>query len=217
MSVKNKSVPFLYICLGAIPLLIFIYFFSNIKGYYRFQQLCDVEEQAQFINMVEPNKGWLYNDGEPVSENSAYSLAASPNVSYVRYKNRKDNQFYDMRYKAEHPPPLDVIFGNALSSRERVLFDISPADLSKEPRYNWLRVNEKFPDELRTGRGGDRIIDMLTDEIVANQTYIYYSTFERSRTLLAAPSGNSCDWRATSLGSEHDIHLIFGPLDKGSK
>lgn len=186
--------------ISIIPLLIGLYFFDNIRGYYRFQALCDIEKSKQVIGKVEPNQGWIFeftNRGNP--ETSAWladNVASIPNVKYVRFQDYEDHQTYDMRYIGGHPTLKNS-------------YEIGPADLSIQPRYLWRQiVNEEFPDELRTGRAGVQIVDLTTNKIVVNFTHIYYGTFDQDKTLLAAPSGNVCSWY--SPYKPLDTSLVFG-------
>lgn len=187
---------------GVIVILTGLYFFENIRGYYRFKELCDIEKPKQVIGKVDPNQGWQFesiNRGNLVT--SAWlvnRIASLPNVKYVRFKDYEDHQTYDMRYIGGHP---------TLKSS----YEIKPADITLQPRYLWRQiVNEEFPNELRSGRSGDQIIDLSTNKVVVNFTHIYYGTFDQNKTLLAAPSGNTCSWHTTYLGSDLNKEQIFG-------
>ena len=190
-----------------VPALITVFFFDNIRGYYRFKELCGQEKNKQVINKVEPFQGWVLNDGLPSSKWDAFRIASLPYVKYVRYLDYKDKQIYDVKYFGDKEPAKNSITKN--SSYEE-FYDIKHADLNESPTYLWKKIIEDFPNELRTGRSGDQIVDLRTKKIVVNFTFIGYSLFERNHTLLDAPSGNTCEWATTYLGSDANKSLIFG-------
>ncbi|BCM24533.1 hypothetical protein [Methyloradius palustris] len=193
--------------IGACLLVVAIIFFDNIKGYYRFKELCETEKTKQVINKVEPNMAWIYNEGIPTAPSSVFKLAASPHVKFVRFLDYDDKQLYDITYIGPEKPPRSEVIGY---SHHKEFYAIKSADLTQKTVYAWKNINEEFPNELRTGRSGNQIIDMRTNKIVANLTVIGYSLFDRNHTLLDAPSGNTCDWATTYLGSDANVNLIFG-------
>jgi hypothetical protein len=189
-----------------IPLLMGMFFFDNIRGYYRFKQLCAIEKNKQLINKVEPNQGWILNDGVPSSKWDAFRVASLPYVKYVRYLDYKDKQLYDVRYFGDKEPAKNPITKN--SSYEE-FYDMKLAHPNEKPVYAWKEIQEKFPNELRTSRYGDQVIDLRTNNVVINLTNIGYGLFDRNHTLLDAPSGNTCEWYEY-LGKESNKALIFG-------
>ena len=182
--------------ISIIPLLIGMLFFSNIKGYYRFKQLCVIEKNNQMINKVEPDMGWVFNEDIPSTTLFVFPTAALPHVKFVRFKDYDDKQIYDARY-----------LGGRIYSKES--FEVKLADLEQKPVYAWKQIQEDFPTELRTSRYGDQIIDLRTNKVVVNLTNIGYGLFNRNHTLLDAPSGNTCEWYEY-LGKDSNKKLIFG-------
>lgn len=192
--------------ISIVPLLIGLYFFDNIKGYYRFKQLCEIEKNTQVIGKVEPNMGWFYNEGVPTTPSSVFKLASLPHVKFVRFMDYDDKQLYDASYFGANQPAKDRDVDN---KAYKEFYDIKPADLEKKPVYAWKQIQEDFPNELRTSRYGDQIIDLRTNKVVVNLTNIGYGLFDRNHTLLDAPSGNTCEWYEY-LGKDSNKKLIFG-------
>lgn len=192
---KNLVKTIAYICI--IPLLISLYFFDNIRGYYRFKELCDIEKTKQIVGKVEPNQGWIldYKNGESASKWTAFDIASLPHVKFVRFKQIRDNEMHDARYLGGHKDSKNS-------------YEIKPVDLTQHPRYLWREIDENFPNELRTGRSGNQIIDLSTNKIVVSFTHIYFGTFDQDKTLLAAPSANVCSWY--SPYKPLDTLFIFG-------
>ncbi len=192
--------------IGIIPLLIGLYFFDNIRGYYRFKELCAIEKNKQVIGKVEPNQGWILNDGVSSSKWDAFKVASLPHVKFVRFLDYKDKQLYDVTYFGSDQPAKDRYLNN---TNYEEFYNIKPADLTKKPIYLWKKLKEDFPKELRTSRYGDQIIDLKVNKVVVNLTNIGYGLFDRNHTLLDAPSGNTCEWYEY-LGKNSNETLIFG-------
>ena len=179
-----------------VPALIAVFFFDNIRGYYRFKELCNIEKTKQIVNKVEPNMGWVFNEDVPSTTLFVFPTAALPHVKFVRFKDYDNKQIYDARY-----------LGGRIYSKES--FDVKLADLAQKPVYAWKQIQEEFPKELRTSRYGDQIIDLRTNKVIVNLTNIGYGLFDRNHTLLDAPSGNTCEWYEY-LGKDSNKKLIFG-------
>ena len=179
-----------------VPALITVFFFDNIRGYYRFKELCNIEKTKQIVNKVEPNMGWVFNEDVPSTTLFVFPTAALPHVKFVRFKDYDNKQIYDARY-----------LGGRIYSKES--FDVKLADLEQKPVYAWKQIQEEFPKELRTSRYGDQIIDLRTNKVIVNLTNIGYGLFDRNHTLLDAPSGNTCEWYEY-LGKDSNKKLIFG-------
>ena len=178
-----------------VPALITVFFFDNIRGYYRFKELCNIEKTKQIVNKVEPNMGWVFNEDVPSTTLLVFPTAALPHVKFVRFKDYDNKQIYDARY-----------LGGRIYSKKS--FDVKLADLEQKPVYAWKQIQEEFPKELRTSRYGDQIIDLRTNKVIVNLTNIGYGLFDRNHTLLDAPSGNTCEWYEY-LGKDSNKTLIF--------
>lgn len=159
--------------ISILPLLIALYFFDNIKGYYRFKQYCEKEGGLKVFEPIKKGVGLLAKNKE-----EAHSAALLENVGFVRYKD-EDGSFYDIKYMGGHPQ-LDSSY------------DKKPSDSSLVVNYEWKVINMKFMHELRLGKKGFEIFDITKRIASAKYNIFNYSQFDRSRTLLDAPSRISC-------------------------
>lgn len=188
--------------------IIVIFFFENICGYFRFKELCAQEKNLQIINKIEPDVGWIFNEGMPSSRSSVFKVASLPHVKFVRFLDYDDKQLYDVSYIGANKP-AKILNNNSYNKDFKEFYDVRLANLEKKPVYAWKQVRENLPNELRTGRYGDRIIDLRTEKIIVNLTSIGYGLFDRGNTLFDAPSGNTCEWYEY-LGKDSNKLLIFG-------
>lgn len=159
--------------------LIGIYFSNNIRGYYRFKDVCEREAGLRVFSKLKSDVGW-WTDEDSIS--GAISAAVSSRIDFVRYKDSGDGVTYDVRYRG----------GNR---EDRKSYERTPADMSKDVRYRWKFVNESVPGELRLGRSGYEIFDLHTGQLAARFYFFGYSKFDQDHTLLSAPSGESCGAR----------------------
>ena len=62
--------------ISIVPLLTVLYFIDNIRGYYRFKELCQQEKQLVITSKLERNVGWEINLKKvATSPRRAYPLA----------------------------------------------------------------------------------------------------------------------------------------------
>lgn len=190
--------PFLkFIALASIvPLLIALYFFENIKGYYRFKQYCEKEGGLKVYEPIKKGVGLLAKD-----KDEAHSAALLENIGFVRYKDA-DGNFYDIRYIGGHPQKD--------SSYER-----KPSDLSMTLNYEWRVINMKFIHESRLGKSGYEIFNITKRVVSVNYSIFHYSKFDRKKTIFDAPSSVGCfdafsdDYRKLSP--------LYGEIDSAFK
>lgn len=152
----------------AVPLMVLAYFAPNIRGYYRFKEICDVEGGLRVFEKIKKNQGWLVPDG-PIG------LA---HIAFQRGKNRF-GEARDYRY----------VGGRLGDDRS---FSESPIDPALVPMYEYRFINVALPGELRTRKFGYEVWDISSGRLMARWYQISYSRFEQERTLLAAPSGIVC-------------------------
>ena len=177
-----------------IPLLIILYFYENIHGYYRFKTYCAEEHKLQKITRVDPNVGWVQSDTDSRSDIQFY--ASKPNVKFVRFKNNKDGLLYDILFKGGNPEYDES-------------YDIRFANTDALVVYKIESINHAINSELRMDRYGERVIDLRNNQEIIYLTNISYSLFDRNNTLLNAPSGNTCEWYEY-LGKDSNKTAIFG-------
>ena len=173
-----------------VPALIAVFFFDNIRGYYRFKELCGQEKRLVVTAKLERDVGWQMDLNKPASSGEAFDIAGLPNVKFVRFQDWEDRKFHDAYYVGK---TLRVADGG-VSRRDnwKEDYEILPADLENKTVYQLESFEEVLPTETRTNRYGYRIIDLRTNQGVVTLSEFGYGTFERSRTLLDAPSGNVC-------------------------
>lgn len=158
-------------------LLLSLYFADNIKGYYRFKELCAKEAGLKVYQPLERDVGWFEASG---NLGSVVYMTAYPAVAFVRYQNAKDGQWYDI-YRAKRLKVGDPGYTQ------------QPADLSKPVVYQSRVINiHDLPNEVRIGSQIMEFIDLRTNQRVASYTILGYSKFNPENTLLAAPSGEGC-------------------------
>lgn len=172
-----------------IPLLIGLYFFDNIKGYYRFKELCGQEKRLVVTTKLERDVGWQVDLQKPTSRDDVLFKVGMPNIKFVRFQDSEDHKLYDAYYvgKTQRTPG-----DKAWSADWRNDYEILPASLENKTVYQLESFKEDLPMESRTNRYGYRIIDLRINQEVVTLSEFGYSTFERSRTLLDAPSGSVC-------------------------
>lgn len=157
---------------SVIPLLIVLYFFDNIKGYYRFKQYCEKEGGLKVYQPLEKNVGWLTKDYL-----YARTISSIDHVDFARYQD--DEGVFDLKYKGDKRE-VDSSYLKTLASDSKTVI------------YRWDRVNRMVPNELRLARSGYEIFDINTNKLMVRYYYFNYSRFDRSKTILDAPSSISC-------------------------
>lgn len=159
-----------------LVLVITLFFASNIRGYYRFKEICARDSGVRVYQPLERNVGWTVGRGRMQDTGMP---AIYPEVAFVRYRNEKDGQWYDV-YRV---PKLKV--GDDGLAQQ-------PADMSKPVIYEYRWHHEVLKDELRMSATLNEVIDLRNSKIAATYTTFGYSKFDRDKTLLAAPSGMRC-------------------------
>lgn len=195
MKTTFKSIIYISI----IPLLIGLYFFDNIRGYYRFKALCGQEKRLVVTTKLERDVGWQVDLQKPTSHDDVLFKAGMPHIKFVRFQDSEDHKLHDAYYvgKAQRTPG-----DKAWRADWRDDYEILPADLENKTVYQLESFEEGLPTESRTNRYGYRVIDLRINQEIVTLSEFGYSTFERSRTLLDAPSGNVC----------HDIYPDDTPV-----
>lgn len=163
----------LLIIICVIFLSVFAFFFSNIKGYYRFKQYCEAEGGLRVYEPLERNVGWLADD-----KSEAMAAAQLQDVAYVRYYDNSQRAF-DVRYKGG-------FFLNQSS------YEIYPSNMDALPTYHWVNNSVELKSEHRLHLYGKEVYGLKDKKMVARY-YIYgYEVFNRSKTILDMPSEEVC-------------------------
>jgi hypothetical protein len=156
------------LCLAAVVL----YFATNIRGYYRFKELCAQEGGLRVYQHLTPNVGW-----QAKKHWGHMGVAHMERVAFARYSD--NGTLLDMRYRAG---PTGV----------ESSYEIKPADEPLPVVYELRSVNESLPGELRTSRSGYEVREIATGKLLVRWYQIGFSMFDQDKTLLAAPSGQAC-------------------------
>lgn len=173
------------VIVSIIPLLIGLYFFDNIKGYYRFKQYCAKEGGLRVYQPLEKSVGWWADDYD-----SAHMAAQLKYVAFVRYRDKKDGKEYDLTYMGGDP-------------QRDSSFNKNSADQSKEIVYFWKNINKKISGESRLMRYGEEILN-TNNKILVSYYMLGYEKFNRSHTLLDAPSEVYCFLESAKKVGEMD-------------
>ena len=187
----------IFLCI--ILLLIGLIFSDNIKGYYRFKELCAVHQEFVVYQKLEPNLGWQttleeYESFDSVNE----KLYFIPKIKFYRFNDYTKRQLYDASFVGVGRLPWERFDAHARSNEEMEelkdpkKYKHITADLKNAAVYQLENFSEPIIGELRMSRGGYRIRDLRTNKIAVSLEEIGYSTFDRNYTLLDAPSGNIC-------------------------
>lgn len=177
--------------ISIIPLITVLYFIDNIRGYYRFKELCQQEKQLVITSKLERNVGWEINLKKVATRDYASHIAGLPHIKFVRFRDWNDHQLYDVYYVGS--APRVAFFEGRLNKRElQKDYELHPSDLDNKVIYHLEAFVENLPSEIRMSRAGYRVTDVRSKKIVMSISQLGYSTFDRERTLFDAPSGNVC-------------------------
>jgi hypothetical protein len=185
--------------ISIVSLLIGLYFFDNIRGYYRFKELCAEHKEVVVYEKLQPNVGWQDNLKEYENFDSVNEkLYFMPKIKFYRFNDYTKRQLYDASFVGVSRLPWERFDAHARSNEEMEeikdprKYEHSTADLKNAVVYQLENFSEPIVGETRMSRGGYRIRDLRTNKIVISLEEIGYSTFDRNHTLLDAPSGNIC-------------------------
>lgn len=161
---------------AGIALLIGFYFSDNIRGYYRFKEICEKDAGLHVYQPLERNVGWTVRGGQ-ISDTGMPVYINE--VAFVRYRNEKDGNLYDV-YRAPKLKAGDPGYAQ------------QPADMSKAILYEYRSVHKDLSDEVRMGAWVMEFIDLRSSKIVATYSAFSYSKFNPNSTILGAGSGEFC-------------------------
>lgn len=177
MNTKMKSVFKILVWPIGIALAIALFFADNIRGYYRFKEICARDAGLHVYQPLERNVGWTVSGGR--MDDTGFMVQFNE-VAFVRYHDEKDGNWYDV-YRV---PKLKV--GDGGYARQ-------PVDVSKSPVYKYeVQLIHDLPGEIRMGATHSDITDLRTGTLAARYSEFGYSKFELRNTILAAPSGEGC-------------------------
>jgi hypothetical protein len=167
MKKSNKFI----IVFVSIPLVILLFFASNIKGYYHFKSMCEQEGGLRVYEKLEKNVGWWAKD-----KYDARVVALLTGVGFVRFTDKKDGQIYDINY-----------LGGAMN--EDSSYEIVISDQLQEVRYRWNSISLFSDDAKRLKKSGYEILDERSGKKVAGYYSFYFSAHAGN---LGGPDWQSC-------------------------
>lgn len=162
------------ISLSIIPLLIGIFFFSNIKGYYRFKQYCEAEGGLRVYEKLERNVGWLAKD-----KYEAMQVSSLSGVGFVRYTDDKDKRIYDVKYIEGNPQ-----YDNS--------YEFKVSDDKPSTKYVWKSIDEPISDEIRLSRFGHEILSISDNKILIRYFMFSYQTTDPKSTPFGPAQKMTC-------------------------
>lgn len=164
---------FLVVVLGT-PVLLLMFFASNIYGYFRFKSYCANEGGLRVYEKLERNVGWMADDYD-----SAHMAAQLEYVEFVRYFDKKDGNTYDLRYLGGDP-------------QDDTSFEKKIADESKNIKYVWEDISESVVEEIRLQKYGERILNFKNKKILASYYVFGYEKFDGAHTILGGSTEEYC-------------------------
>ena len=168
-----------------IALAIGLYFSENIRGHYRFKQMCAKDGGLRVYAPLERDQ--IHIDDE---DTDGKYIAHFRGVKAGRAKDPVSGQLFDYKLTTGHPT-------GGLSRYEKTL-----ADLAQVARYKWVRISISLKDELRLGRSGFDIYDLQTGKLAVTYYHYGYRLFDPNTVFLGGgPGGASCP---AQNGQEYD-------------
>lgn len=157
-------------------LVVGLFFSSNIRGYYRFKEICEKEAGLKVFIPIERNVGWRIR-GERM-EDAGFPLLLN-DVPFVRYRSVKDGNLYDV-----FRIPKVKVGDSGIAQK--------PADMSKAVAYEYDVRTVDLPNELRTGAQHFEVMDLRSDKLAVRYSRFSFGKFSPDAAILSAPSGESC-------------------------
>ncbi len=165
----------LLLWLFGLGCLLALYFSPNLYGLYRFKAICGKEGGLRVYATLAVNELHLTEDG------GGQYLSTFNGVRVGRSKDKKTGEWMDTKLVSARPL-------GPYSKYER-----SPSDLTQQPRYKWVWVDQKLTDELRLGRSGWEIYDLRTNALAVRYYTYGYHLFNPATVLLGAgPASDTC-------------------------
>ncbi len=161
-----------------IALAIGLYFSENIRGHYRFKQMCAKDGGVRIITPIE-----IGSIHEAENLGRAEAIAAIRGVLAARTVDDKSGALVDVR------------LASGVGGTPSAVFETLPADKSRPARYKWIWINQKMERQQRSSRSGWEVYDIVTNELVLSDYLYGYATFDPKTVLGGGPGGAACPSR----------------------
>ena len=168
MKLPSKTV----IILISIPIVILLFFSSNIYGYFRFKSYCSNEGGLRVYEKLERNVGWWAKDKYAAMETSSLD-----GVGFVRFTGL-ENKDYDLLVEGNRDS-LNPNYHIEDSNDSKVVIYRLDIEKSKTVVYEPSSVTYKT-------------VRIRDDKIMSEFKVFYYSFFNSDRTPLNANQRFSC-------------------------
>lgn len=118
-----------------IALLIGIYFSDNIRGYYRFKNICQKDAGLRVYEPLQKGEGWQTSR----KSDAGYLLHYYDGISFVRFLDEKNS-------------PQNLIRTANKNSSSDDGFRLQSIVANKSPRYEYHTEAAALPEEIRINR-----------------------------------------------------------------
>jgi hypothetical protein len=179
----------IFLVIAIILVLIGLYFFDNIKGYYRFMDYCAKEGGVRVYEKLEKNVGWMASD-----YSDALFVSQIWPVDFVRYKDNVDEKkMYDL-YFNDGNKNLNSSYTKKKSSSSKAII------------YSWVSKRYQVDDADRL-KGFEYLALNKSKNIMVNYSNFSYSLFDQKNTLFGSSSTRWCE--TVSLSAIKNVKSIF--------
>lgn len=118
-----------------IALAVGLVFTDNIRGYYRFKDICKNDSGLRIYDPLQKNQGWLAMG----KADAAYLLHYYGEISYVRYFDSKESL-------------QDLVRTDNKRDSSDDGFRAKPIESDRQPRYEYRDEFNRVPEEARMNR-----------------------------------------------------------------
>lgn len=140
-----------------IALVIGVYFSDNIRGYYRFKEICAKDAGLRVYEPLQKGEGWLAS-GEI---DAGYLLHYYDEISFVRHLDDKKSL-------------QDLVRTTVKKDFSDDGFLSQPVDSSRQPRYVYYEEFNKLDDEVRMNSRISRVTNIQSGKpAVTYQDFTY--------------------------------------------
>ena len=158
-----------------IALLIGLYFLDNIRGYYRFKEICEKEAGLRVYEPIQKNKGWQTLIPNSDSK-AAYLLSYYNGISYVRFE-EKNGILHDLRRTGEKKNRWDSGFRP------------EPSASNDQPLYEYHDDLKTVTEEVRINRYASTVTNLQSGKLAVIYQDFTYRLFNQDWGL---GRGTSC-------------------------
>lgn len=146
-----------------IALVIGLYFSDNIRGYYRFKEICAKDAGLRVYEPLQKNEGWQ-TSAPNADSHAGYLLSYYPGISYVRYLD-DGGVLRDLKRTDEKKARWDSGFRP------------QPIDESSQPQYAYDEEFKEVAGEVRMNKRTSKVTNIQSGKIVVTYQDFTYRLF----------------------------------------